>query len=72
MYKHNDSCLLKVGDDEPIFVLRAKDKFAPLIVKYWALLARLNGASISKWDEAFNCALVMENWQRKNGCKIPD
>ena len=30
------SCLNKADDDEPIFVLRANDPLAPLIVREWA------------------------------------
>lgn len=33
--KHNSICLQKAGDDEPIFVLRAKDPKAPDTVRYW-------------------------------------
>ena len=32
-YKHNDLYLAKVADDEPIFVLRAQDTFAPGMIR---------------------------------------
>jgi len=36
--KHNSICLLRAGDEEPIFVLRAKDPTAPEVVNYWITL----------------------------------
>lgn len=34
--KHNSQCLAKAGDDEPIFVLRAKDPTSPQVIVKWA------------------------------------
>ena len=71
--KHTDSCLQKAGNDEPIFVLRSKDKFAPLIVEFWAnLVEAANGGEIPKSVEAFELANKMRDWQKINGCKSPD
>jgi len=36
------SCLNKAKDDEPIFVLRANDLLAPIVVSCWAAIATLN------------------------------
>ena len=30
-----EGCLGKAADDEVVFVLRAKDKLAPLLVRHW-------------------------------------
>jgi hypothetical protein len=38
--KLTDQCLAKVGDDEPIFVLRAQDRFAPTVVRVWIALVK--------------------------------
>ena len=35
------NCYAKAADDEPIFVLRAKDALAPDVVRYWADRYRL-------------------------------
>lgn len=32
-----------IPDDEPVFLLRAKDKLAPVVVRQWAAMARRNG-----------------------------
>ena len=72
-YKATDSCLKKAADDEPIFVLRAKDQFAPILVRMWCLLLQaVCGHNSQKRMEALELAGQMEEWQKKNGCKIPD
>jgi hypothetical protein len=43
--KLTDQCLAKVGDDEPIFVLRAQDAFAPIVVRVWIALVKLHTQS---------------------------
>lgn len=79
--KHDDSCLAKAGDDEPIFVLRAQDELAPDIVDEWA--TRVNmcyamappsvRASIElKIQEARDLADAMRAWQKAHGSKVPD
>jgi hypothetical protein len=49
--KYTSHCLSKAGDDEPIFVLRAKDRTAPAAIGQWVLInqgiqpeEKLNGA----------------------------
>jgi hypothetical protein len=71
-YKGNDRCLDKVGDDEPIFVLRAQDKLAPALVKLWVAMAKLNGLSPERQAEAIELAEKMEDWQVKVRNKFPD
>jgi hypothetical protein len=70
--KHTDLCLQNAGDNEPIFVLRAKDKLAPNVVRRWAAEAGINGASQEKVEEAFELATKMEVWASQNGSKLPD
>ena len=80
-FKNNDACLNKVADDEPIFVLRAKDALAPVVVEWWAFNVQKaycdNGREIpddtrAKLDEALNCAAKMRQWALRYGNKIPD
>jgi hypothetical protein len=68
-FKHDDRCLAKVGDTEPIFVLRAQDLLAPAIIRLWADLAALEGADEAKLYEARACAARMEAWPSR---KFPD
>ena len=55
------SCLSKAADDEPVFVLRAKDKLAPGVVRMWVELAR-GVHEPEKLEEATRLATLMENW----------
>jgi hypothetical protein len=71
-FKNNCSCLEKAAPDEPIFVLRAQDKLAPVIVKIWSLLAAAWSVPYEKTREARECADAMERWQKENGSKLPD
>ena len=67
-----DGCFAKAADDEPLFVLRAKDRTAPATVRDWAQRAKNIGAPAEKVSEAMECARLMEAWQQANGCKTPD
>lgn len=68
--KHDDACLKKVGDKEPIFVLRAQDKLAPHLVRIWARKARKHGAPWEKVKAALEIAALMEAYQKPK--KYPD
>jgi len=63
------SCLNKAADDEPIFVLRAHDELAPMVVRHWAMLAKASKVPHAKWSEAEHLAAKMEQWPNR---KIPD
>ncbi len=71
-FKTTCSTLQKVADDEPIFVLRAKDQFSAVVVRLWVQLCEAAGSPPDKVDAAARCAEAMEVWQNKNGFKIPD
>lgn len=64
------SCLNKAADDEPIFVLRAKDPLAPLLVRRWAELARgTDSHDQAKQISALRVSGEMEKWFRMHiGC----
>lgn len=62
-------CYDKAADDEPIFVLRAKDALAPIAVEHWAELAAKLGVPVPKVLEAFRCAEAMRAWPNR---KLPD
>ncbi len=67
-----EGTIARAADDEPVFVLRAKDETAPTIVRLWAGVAELVGAPHEKTVEARAYANEMERWQNANGCKTPD
>lgn len=64
--------LANVADDEPIFVLRAKDIIAPGIVQAWKTAAQAKGVPAEKTREAERCRLQMLGWQAKYSAKMPD
>jgi hypothetical protein len=70
---NGEGCLGKAADDEPVFVLRAKDALAADLIELWADWAHRAGASAEKTASAVQIAEAMRNWQRANGGhKIPD
>ena len=61
--QHAGDCLSHCKDDEPIFVLCARDLFAPSVVREWA--ARVSGLPApdqQKVTGALHCANEMERW----------
>lgn len=61
-----------IGEDEPVFLLRATDVSAPATVRYWAQMAERSGASPAIVGAARNQADAMQRWQAQNGHKVPD
>lgn len=62
-------CLGKAADDEPIFILRGQDKFAPALVRAWANLAQEHGCDQRKVLEALRLSDDMRLWHTR---KFPD
>ena len=67
-------------EDEPLFLIRAKDKLAPRTVRYYAQLCSFYGFTTKNRDliefgeQAKRIAVEMEAWQRQNPdrVKLPD
>lgn len=62
----------KIPEDEPVFLLRGQDKFAPELLLRWAAKLRLSGGSSLMATLVENHAQEMIAWQKKHGNKIPD
>ena len=62
-------CYAAAGDDEPIFVLRANDPLAPLLVREWSnrYYDEKKPATQKKAAEARACARAMELWAWERG-----
>lgn len=58
--------------DEPVFVIRAKDRLAPGILRFYATEAARAGASVELQDSVLKHAEAMERYQEKHGSKLPD
>lgn len=61
-------CLSKLRDDEPYFVLRAKDPDAPMVVEDWVRRRshRPGNENNPKLEEALQTAAKMREWRAKN------
>ena len=59
-------CYARLKDDEPYFVLRAKDPHAPALVELWAALREAEFGSLPKFREARICADEMRVWFKNN------
>ena len=62
----------KIGEDEPVFLLRAKDSLAPGILMKWATELINRGGDKEMAKMVADHAVKMVEWQEKNGCKLPD
>ena len=62
----------KIAQDEPVFLLRAKDRTAPDAVMCWARMQELIGGDQKLADLAYAHAEKMREWQAANGCKTAD
>lgn len=59
------SCLNKAAPEEPVFVLRAKDRHAAMTVRHWATMAE-GTHEAAKIAEARALADQMEAWRARN------
>lgn len=59
------SCLNKAASDEPVFVLRAKDRVAAMAVLHWATMAE-GIHEQERIDEARMLAQTMVEWRNRN------
>lgn len=60
-----NSCWNKAADDEPVFVLRAKDSAAPAVVRHWVDITR-DLHENTKRGLALGVANAMEAWRKAN------
>jgi hypothetical protein len=74
------SCLTAAATDEPIFVLRANDELAPMIIRAWAEAyfeskkdAKFNVTDVqrAKYREAIALANEMERWKNSHFSAYP-
>lgn len=57
-------CYAEAADDEPLFILRAKDPTAAILVRLWAdMQGWKQGGDSYKTLEAKECADQMDKWR---------
>lgn len=62
-----ESTLNRAAEEEPLFVIRAKDKLSASMVRQWAEAAAMTGAhEPEKIQEARQLAEIMESWRQEN------
>lgn len=71
-YMHIQDNTGKIGVEEPVFLLRAKDLNAPRTLRFWANYLEETGGDQTAIDSVRRHAKLMEKWQMENGCKMPD
>ena len=68
----------KIGEEEPVFLVRAKDRFAVNAMRAWYYAAKTealttdNKSLLKMADLIGNHINDTINWQHENGCRIPD
>lgn len=62
----------RAAEDEPLFVIRAKDKLSASMVRQWAEAAAMTGAhEPEKIEEARELAWTMETWRTGQSAQTP-
>jgi hypothetical protein len=71
---HGTGCIGKSADDEPIFVICARDPLGALIVRAWATGAIAHRVNPDKIAGALRIAEAMDAWQiaHPNQIKVAD
>jgi hypothetical protein len=70
--REGDPTYDKAELDEPIFVLRAQDRIAPMVVGLYALACTTVGVHPKKVESVRRVAEEMRRWQTTHDTKIPD
>lgn len=73
-YSHIQDNTGRIGDDEPVFLIRAKDKVSGAAVRKWAELALEAGADPTLCARVMSFALEMDRYRENalSGGKVPD
>lgn len=66
--------LRNLPEHEPVFVLRAQDKFAPATVQVWSTMCSAQDAAATreKGARAAKLVMLMQKWQKNRKMKVPD
>jgi hypothetical protein len=65
LLRRGEGCLGRAAMDEPVFILRAKDPAATLVVRIWCQIAHGQGLhEPDKITDAFALAQQMDDWRK--------
>src|SRR4051812_42648648 len=71
--RYSQEEIAKMGEsDQPIFILKAQDTFAPITLQYWIGLMQRSKGDPKLIELAKEQYKNMVNWQKKHGFKVPD
>jgi hypothetical protein len=59
-------CYAAAASDEPVFTLRANNKFTPTLIWLWASLSELDGEDPKKVAEARSCVTDSLRWAKEH------
>lgn len=59
-------------DNEPVFLIRGRDKFATVVMQHYIDLCEAGGATMEHINGVIVQKLVIAEWQLENGSKMPD
>lgn len=59
-------CYANAESDEPMFILLARDRHAPALVKEWARRREAEGEDLAKVEEARKVAVSMRQWREEH------
>ncbi len=62
----------KIGEDEPVFILRAQDELAPATIDHWSNLLEAHDGDPRAVKLARDWAQEMRHWQISHKTKLPD
>lgn len=62
----------RIPEDEPVFLLRGKDKLTPQVIGFWAQLLLMNGGERHLVDAAMAWKDQIMAYQEQNGNQLPD
>jgi hypothetical protein len=62
----------KIGEDEPVMLFRAQDALMPAVAAFYADLLRQHRSAQHMIDTTLAHEQRIRQWQRMNGCKLPD
>lgn len=62
----------KIPDDEPVFLLRAQDRCAAKVVRFWAQFNKDSGGDHALSEQVMEWAIEFDKWPVKKHADLPE